>query len=235
MRTNATIVGVVACVVLTAWVVGGRPQLPDGRAAGSQRPDSMRLRMLSELDALEARLHATQRAIESADAADTVAPVARERVASLLTRSKVIRARVDSLGPGKRTQRAAWAGLRASIASLAYQTDVTTLAAHSDAAEFTGAFLAMIESTEARIERLSSSLDAQARLDYGARVDTLTRQLQELKQQAGPAGGSALVTPIARAERAERLAALRRELRALERPANTRRREEAGNVARRRR
>jgi chromosome segregation ATPase len=208
---NATIALLVGAIALTGWAVDARRLWSGSNQERGSVHDRHAVRALDDLDR---RLVALARAVEAAGSPSD----ARDLLAALRARSRSIRAKLDSLSGAPEARRGAWAGLGASIAELEYRVDVVWLEVHAAPPSFRAAFAGMVDETAAHLDSIRRTLSSQAKLDHSARLDGIRAELERLRNDAaGRSRSSDERLAVERAEWSRRLAALRRELRALER------------------
>ncbi|MGH7502711.1 MAG: hypothetical protein ACREL7_13270 [Longimicrobiales bacterium] len=212
MRVRVAVLMVAAGVIVTGVLSG---HLASGAVAspgaGSQAPDTPRTRAVRALDAIARRIRDVEPFV--ANGHEDAVRVDKQ----LRARAGAIRVRVDELDPHDAEQRGAWAGVRSSIAELEYRTDMFVLESRSESMGFHEAAAPMFEETSAWLDELGASLDAQGRLDHSRRIESLRAELERIRSASADDVPARRAEVETRVEWSKRLAALRRELRSLDR------------------
>lgn len=212
MRTSVTVLIVILGVVLAA-VLSGQIIAPAGEARSRpvrEAPEKPRTRAVHALDAVDRRVRAIDPLAHGGT--DT-----RRIGEELLARASMVRDMVQKLDPDDAAQRGAWAGLRASIADLEYRTDLLVLMSRSNAVGFLEGAQPTIEETVASLDAIEASLGSQGRLDNGARLQALRRELDRIRAEAADDAAANRASIATREAWSRDLATLRRELRSIER------------------
>jgi hypothetical protein len=207
LRTVVSIFAI-TCAIIVTGVLSGQIVPSDRTAARAQSPTDARSRALHALDAIDRRIAEIDVLLAAGEGGNASGE-------ELLARSRAIRTRVTESDPSDASQRGAWAGLRASIADLEFRTDILVLMARSRTMGFGEAAQPMIDETKATTDVLGAKLDAQGRLDYGARLERMRTELERLRLEAADDVPSSAASDETRTAWAKRLANLRRELRSI--------------------
>jgi len=209
LRTVVSILAI-TCAIIVTGVLSGQIVSSERSTPRAQSPADARSRALHALDVIDRRIAEIEGLLTAGEGGNASGE-------ELLARSRAIRTRVTESDPDDASQRGAWAGLRASIADLEFRTDILVLMVRSRTMGFGEAAQPMIDETKATIDELGAKLDAQGRLDYGARLERMRVELERLRLEAADDVPSSAASDDTRTAWAKRLANLRRELRSISR------------------